>query len=258
MKFATMKQLWKNKAGAALLVAFLGWSGCRSFSSAPQSLNIVFIGDSITYGCLLKQPEKEAPPAHAVAYLQGMPGILSVRFMNCGNGGSRIDSFLPERADSAWPQVKQAADAFTNETGKLIFSIMIGANDSNVCTPAQYGANLALLVKALVSSYPASHIVIHHPLWYTKVPSTHPEVLEYYIPVIDAVVGTFGKSHPGRVHLGNVKGWEYFKANHETVCFREQRDNLPYYVHPNEIGAAILGQYWGEAIRMAVGPYPIK
>ncbi len=78
------------------------------------------------------------------------------------------------------------------------------------------------------------------------------EILKQYIPVIDALIGTFGQSHPGHVYLGDVKGWEYFEANHETICFKETRDSLPYFIHPNEIGAPILGQYWGEAIYTAL------
>ena len=178
----------------------------RNGSEVSLSLNIVFLGDSITFGYLLNNPENEAPPAHAVKFLQATPGISSVRFANCGKNGFRTDQFLPETPGSAWPQVKQASDSYTNGTGLLLFSIMLGANDSVVATPAQHGSNLTSLVNALLANYPDSCIVIHHPLWYTKVPSSHPDVLYQYIPVIDALVGTFGQRHPDRVHFGDIKG----------------------------------------------------
>ena len=233
---------------SAVLLGF----AAKASGADPQSLNIVFIGDSITYGYLLTAPAAEAPPVKAAAFLQGMPCFTNVCFTNCGRNTFRTDQFLPESPGSAWPQVKLAGDSYTNGPGLLLFSIMIGANDSVVATPAQYGSNLTALVNALLGSYPNSQIVIHHPLWYSKVPSTHPEILYQYIPVIDALVGTFGQSQPGRVLLGDIKGWDFFEKNHETICFRETRDSLPYYIHPNELGAPILGQYWAEAIYRAV------
>ena len=220
----------------------------RSWNEASQSLNIVFVGDSITFGYLLKNPENEAPPAHAVKFLQATPGISSVCFANCGKNGFRTDQFLPDTPDSAWPHVRLAADSFTNKQGRLLFSVMLGANDSVSIPPEQYGSNLTSLVSALLSNYPDAHIVIHHPLWYSKVPSTHPEILYQYIPVIHALVGTFGQSLPDRVHLGDIKGWDCFEKNHEALCFKETRDSLPYYIHPNVTGATILGQFWAEVI----------
>ena len=232
---------------AVLLVCAASVSG-----NDLRSLKIVFIGDSITYGYLLTAPAEEAPPARAAVFLQGMPCFTNVCFTNCGRNAFRTDQFLPESPGSAWPQVKLAGDSYANGPGLLLFSIMIGANDSVVATPAQYGSNLTALVNALLGSYPNSQIVIHHPLWYTKVPSTHPEILYQYIPVIDALVGTFGQSHPGRVHLGDIKGWDCFEKNHESICFKETRDSLPYYLHPNVTGATRLGQYWADAIYRAV------
>jgi len=217
-------------------------------ASVPRSLNIVFIGDSITYGYLLKQPESEAPPVHAVEFLKGMPGISSVRFVNCGRNGFRTDQFLPDRPNSAWPQVKQAADAFIKLPGSLVFSLMLGANDSVSLTPVQYGNNLSALVGALLEDYPRARIIIHYPLWYSKVQSSRPEVLENYIPVIDALVGTLRQKLSAQVQVGDVYGWAYFEKNHESACFKESRDHLPYYIHPNQQGAKTLGLYWGEAL----------
>ncbi|MDX9868952.1 MAG: SGNH/GDSL hydrolase family protein [Kiritimatiellia bacterium] len=248
----------KRTLATFLLAALSAMTGCVHLkkASVPRSLNIVFIGDSITYGYLLKQPESEAPPAHAAEFLKGKPGIASVRFANCGRNGFRADQFLPGRPNSAWPQVKQAADAFINLPGTLVFSLMVGANDSVSVTPAQYGKNLSALVGALSENYPRARIFIHHPLWYSKVPSTRPEVLATYLPVIDALVGTLRRERFVPVQVGDVSGWAYFEKNHESVCFRETRDHLPYYIHPNGQGAIALGQYWGEALYRGLVPQP--
>ncbi len=74
-------QMKKINLLASATVAFLGCAVC-SLRAIPQSLNIIFIGDSITYGYLLNQPESEAPPVHAATFLQGMPGISGIQISN--------------------------------------------------------------------------------------------------------------------------------------------------------------------------------
>ena len=46
-----------------------------SFSFAQQSINIVFIGNSITYGALHQQRELMAPPAQCARWLSQQEGI---------------------------------------------------------------------------------------------------------------------------------------------------------------------------------------
>lgn len=235
-------------------------AGCIVFrkDAAPQSLNIVFIGDSITSGYLMKDPVRDAPPVYAAAWLKGQSGITNVLFRNCGKPGYRTDQFLPDRLNSAWSEVKQAGESFRNVPGTLVFSVMLGANDSagyndtGIHPPERFKADLNALVKALCVSFPKAIIVIHHPTGYTKAPGTYPETLALYKSEIDSLVEEMAVTHPGRVFLGDVEAWAFFDGNRETHWFREMRENVPYHVHPNERGAAVIGQLWGEAIARAL------
>jgi len=244
----------------ALLSVLSGLTGCILFSKAPapKSLNIVFVGDSITSGYLMKTPARDAPPVCAAAWLNTQSGITNVLFRNCGKPGYRTDQFLPDRLNSAWGEVKQAGESFRNVPGTLVFSIMLGANDSaghndtGIHTPERFKSDMKILVEALRAFFPESVVVIHHPTGYTKAPGTYPENLALYKPIIDSLVEEAAGTHPGRVFLGDVKAGAFFDANRETHWFREKRGNVPYYVHPNERGAAVIGQLWGEAIARAV------
>lgn len=244
----------------ALLAVLSGLTGCILFpkAPAPKSLNIVFVGDSITSGYLMKTPVRDAPPVYAAAWLKGRPGITNVLFRNCGKPGYRTDQFLPDRLNSEWGEVKQAGESFRNVPGKLVFSIMLGTNDSaghndtGIHPPERFKSDMKILVEALCASFPESVVVIHHPTGYTKAPGTYPENLALYKPIIDSLVEKAAGTHPGRVFLGDVKAWSFFDRHRETHWFCEARGSVPYYVHPNERGAAAIGQLWGEAIARAV------
>ena len=235
-------------------------AGCIVFrkDAAPQNANIVFIGDSITSGYLMKFPERDAPPVRAAAWLNTQSGITNVFFRNCGKPGYRTDQFLPGRPNSAWNEVKRAGEFFQKIPGKLIFSVMLGANDSAGCNdtaihpPERFHADMKDLVEALCVSFPDSVIVIHHPTGYTKAPGTYPENLARYKGEIDSLVAEMGKPYPGRVFLGDVKAWAFFEENRATHWIRETRSGAPYYIHPNEQGAQVIGRLWGEAIARAI------
>ena len=96
------------------------------------NLNIVFVGNSITYGAGLENPTREAPPVKAAIYLTGQPFIGSVKYSNQGVSGSTTVDFLPE-TNTLFPKVKAAADKFKDEDwATLVFSIMLGTNDSAI------------------------------------------------------------------------------------------------------------------------------
>ena len=57
-----------------------------------QGVNIVYIGNSITQGALLKTPVTEAPPVLASQYIE-QATKQSVAFRNCGvSGTTTLDS----------------------------------------------------------------------------------------------------------------------------------------------------------------------
>ncbi|MDP4205527.1 MAG: SGNH/GDSL hydrolase family protein, partial [Bacteroidota bacterium] len=142
-----------------------------------QNLNIVFVGNSITYGAGLQNPETEAPPVHASAYLMKQPGIGKVNYSNQGRSGYTTVDFLP--SGDTFKFVEEAANSFQkNNDGLLIFSIILGTNDSAIkgplgspVSPDSYQQNLKTIADRLLKDYPECKIVFQHPLWYS--PNTY-------------------------------------------------------------------------------------
>ena len=152
-----------------------------SFSLAQRSANIVFIGNSITYGALHEQRDVTAPPVQYARWLCQREEIDTVYFRNCGRSGRTSYHFLPNEQD-----VIPAGDktffgdvvAKTRELVKahptlpLVFSIKIGTNDAverkhNAHTePEAYVTNLATIIDSLLTLWPDAHVVLKKPIWY--------------------------------------------------------------------------------------------
>jgi lysophospholipase L1-like esterase len=223
----------------------------------PINLDIVFIGDSIT------QPK--TPVESAAAYLKGSVGVGDVRVSNQGHSGHTTQDFLS--ADGRDAQgVKAAADAFVSPDRELVFSIMLGTNDS-ACqgpngapmAPATYRANLKLIVDRLLSVYPRAKAVFQYPVWYSTNTYNASRYLEEgqkrlrsYWPEIAALAAEYDVSHPGQIFEGSKAGWEYFEHNHLTDMRHENGQAGVFFLHPNDQGSQTLGKFWGEAIRRAV------
>ncbi|WP_138991009.1 GDSL-type esterase/lipase family protein [Larkinella sp. C7] len=234
-------------------------------SFPEQKLNIVFIGNSITAGAGLKDRQTEAPPVLATAYLKQQAGIQEVTFSNQGVGGFTTVDFLPATHKS-FPKVAQAAETFRKETGQLVFSIVLGTNDSAMqgpngapVSPESYRANLKTIADTLLKANPGCKLVIHHPIWYS--PTTYNrskylqeglDRLQTYFPEIDGLVADYVKTHPGQVRVGDTQGFNYFKTHYLTDFQHENGQQGTFFLHPNAKGAATLGLFWGEAIRKAV------
>lgn len=240
--------------------------GSESAPPVSQKLNIVFIGNSITAGAGLQDRQTEAPPVLATAYLKQQAGIDQVAFSNQGVSGYTTVDFLPETA-KAFGKVTQAADAFKNDpAGRLVFSIVLGTNDSAIqgpngspVAPASYRGNLKTIADRLLTDYPGCQLVIHHPIWYS--PTTYNrskylqeglDRLQSYFPEIDALVAAYGTTYPGQVYVGDTQGFNYFKTHYLTDFQHENGQQGTFYLHPNKKGSATLGLFWAEAIRKAV------
>lgn len=223
----------------------------------PVKLDVVFIGDSIT------QPQ--TPVEAAAAYLRSCPGVGEVRVSNQGHSGHTTLHFLnPAELDG--PGVKKAADGFVAADRDLVFSIMLGTNDSacqgTLGAPVSketYKANLKTIAEWLLAAYPHAKVVIQYPLWYSA--STHNSArylaegqqrLKSYGPEIADLVGEYDAKRPGQVFEGSRLGWDYFERNHETEMKHENGQQGVFFLHPNEKGSQTLGKFWGEAIRRAV------
>jgi lysophospholipase L1-like esterase len=223
---------------------------------------VVYIGDSITAGAGITDAGAY-PTAISDDALQAT-GFDAMRSSNQGHSGFTTVDFLPG-ADT-FAKVEQAADEFKKTQGILVFSIMLGTNDSAIqgtngapVSKEKYYQNLKEIVDRLLKDYPGCKIVIHHPLWYS--PNTYNgakylqeglDRLQSYFPQIDKLVESYDQTAKGRVFLGDTDGFEYFKKNHQTCLQPENGHQGTFYLHPNDTGAKALGQFWAKAIRTAV------
>jgi len=247
-----------QKRGSWLAACFAGLVFCAGVATGkPIDLDVVFIGDSIT------QPK--TPVEAAAAYLKGCAGVGDVRISNQGHSGHTTQHFLPPGGPDL-PGVKQAADGFASPDRELVFSVMLGTNDSACqgplgapASPATYRANLSALVDRLLTDYPRARVVLQYPIWYST--NTYNSArylaegqarLRSYWPEIAALVATCDAARPGQVFEGSQLGWDYFERNHATDMRHENGKAGVFFLHPNEQGSKVLGQFWGEAIRRAV------
>ncbi len=232
---------------------------CAFIIKDKQKVNIVFIGDSITAG--VRHPEEISPGRYAGEYLQQQSVFAQVQVANQGVSGFTTLNFLP--GQPAFANVKAAADAFyADKQAALIFSIMLGTNDSAVkgptgapVAPSAYRANLKAIADALFAAYPGCKVMINYPIWYSE--NTHNtstymkegqlRVLQYK-KQIDTLVALYKHEKNKRLFIGDKDAYDYFKQ-HPTTDFKPE--NGPYgvfYLHPNEKGDRALGAFWAKAI----------
>jgi len=247
----------------ALLVALTAQAQDRSF-------NVVFIGNSITYGALHKQREQTAPPVQCARWLSGQEGIDTVYFSNCGRSGKTTYHFLPNAADVIPAGDKTYFADVVADTWKLVkahpalplvFSIMLGTNDSverkhnSHTTPDDYVKNLCAIIDSLLTLWPDAHVVLNKPIWYypdyvTKGGSVaSKKSLKLLDTYYDCFAKVVARCKAGHVHVGDRDAYEYFKNHYKTDISEEQdARGKSYWLHPNETGAKQLAAFWGEVI----------
>lgn len=226
-----------------------------------KNLNIVYIGDSITQGVQLDNPDKEAPPATATVWLRKQKGLGKVEFSNQGVSGFTTVDFLPS-TNTVFPKADKAALALNSEDAVLVFFIMLGTNDSAITgpngapvSPEKYHDNLKIIIDSLSQHFPESKFVIQKPIWYS--PNTYNgsmylqeglSRLQSYFPQIEKLVSEYKSANPGHVFTTDTKAFDYFSQHYSTDLIPEQGHEGIFYLHPNSKGAVMLGQFWGEAI----------
>ena len=241
---------------------------CVSMSvSAQKKLNVVFVGNSITQGALLENPEQEAPPVRTGIWLGNQTGISEVNISNQGMSGKTTVDFLPA-SKSYFPKVKEAmAELQQKHPGAVsLFSIMLGTNDSAntktngapVSAP-QYYTNMKVIIDELMEAFPNALIVLHYPIWYS--PNTYNGAqylasglkrLTSYYPCLQELVDYYAEKCRGKVFLGDTEATAYFETHYQTELRPEQGYAGIFYLHPNKQGAESLATFWGKAIYKAV------
>ena len=252
----------KNTACLLLLALISAFTAiAKPADTTRHDLNIVLIGNSITHGGGLPDWKTQAPPNETCAWLRQQKGVGKVDFTNQGRSGHTTVDFLPATAKD-FPEVLAAASAFSNKNAQLVFSIILGTNDSAVQGPngapvskENYQANLQAIVDELFKNFPTCKVIIQQPTWYS--PNTHNRAtymqegltrLQSYFPKIKAVVKSYTTTHPHQVFLGDTKAFDFFKKHAEQYLQHENGQDGIFYLHPNQEGAVILGDFWAKAI----------
>lgn len=225
--------------------------------------NIVYIGNSITYGALHKDRIKTAPPITTSAMVGKALGV-EVEFRNCARSGATTCDFLPEGGRD-WPKVAQAMKEFKSKSDAgeaIIFSIMLGTNDSAIdgtttgspVSRADYKQNLKKIIEACREVCPNAIFVLHRPIWYS--PNTYNGTMylaaglkrvSRYIDELVALANEFDY-----IYLGDVDGFGFFEKNYKRFHVPEKGNAGTFYLHPNEKGAKHLSKFWSEAIVKAI------
>ena len=218
-----------------LLLVLLILTSSSQLIAQNKNLNIVYIGDSITAGGQLSDPATEAPPATASDWLRKQKDIGTVKFSNQGVSGFTTVDFLPS-THTVFANIDKAAKAFDDKQATLIFSIMLGTNDSACDGPNgspvsadQYHDNLKTIIDSLLTGFPECKIIIQRPTWYS--PNTYNSArylqegltrLQSYFPQVDKLIAEYSVSNPKHVFASGEEAFQYFKANYLTDSNPEQ------------------------------------
>ena len=219
-----------------------------------ECINLVFIGNSITYGATLSNPSTQAPPIICQRLVKEATGI-ETNVYNGGHSGITTWGYLPGRADFTYATI--AANAFTkNNGGRIYFSIMLGTNDSAITgtegapvSTDTYRDNMKKIIDELIRRFPTCRILVNYPIWYS--PNTHNgsryleegmNRLHSYYPVIDALVAQYEQ-----VFAGDRSVWEYFETN-QNLFTAENGNSGVFYLHPNAEGAVKLAEIWTKSL----------
>ncbi|MBS1530286.1 MAG: lipolytic protein G-D-S-L family [Bacteroidetes bacterium] len=231
-----------------------------SVTAQNKDVHLIYIGDSITQGVQLDDPANNAPPAMATTYLRNLYTAGHIDFSNQGHSGYTTLDFLP--GTDAFKQVETAATGLAAKPGMLVFSIMLGTNDSAITgphgspvSPDNYYANLKTMIDALLKDYSGCKIIINHPTWYS--PNTYNgaqylqeglDRLQSYFPEIQKLADSYAASNKGRVLIGDTRAFSSFRETYLATLIPENGHRGTFYLHPNQGGAKLLGGLWAKAI----------
>ena len=270
VKFLVKKTMGNRRAGGSdkngillCLGRFQVYQAVKTVVKEPKNqepvdpkanINLVFIGNSITYGATLPNPTTQAPPIICRQLVEAATKVPT-QVYNGGHSGITTWGYLPGRLD--FTLATKAARTFVkNNGGLLYFSIMLGTNDSAITGPEgspvsieTYKDNMKKILDELVERFPDCRILLNYPIWYS--PNTHNgarylqeglDRLHSYYPVIDELVAAYDQ-----VYAGDRGVWEFFEDNKELFT-SEPGNSGTFYLHPNEQGAIRLAEIWTKSL----------
>ncbi|MBR0050158.1 MAG: SGNH/GDSL hydrolase family protein [Prevotella sp.] len=252
------------------LLITLSFAIYLSLGFAQRSANIVFIGNSITYGALHEQREQTAPPTQCARWLCQQEEIDTVYYRNCGRSGRTTYHFLPNANDVVPAGEKTYFGDVVSKTRELVkahptlpllFSFMLGTNDAverkhNAHTePDAYVRNLTVVIDSLLRLWPDAHVVLNRPIYNTSDYVTKNgsvaskkslKLMNTYYELLPKVAE---QCKPGHVHVGDADAYAYFEQHYRADAFEEKdARGRSYWLHPNEKGAEALAAFWGKAL----------
>lgn len=260
VKFLVKKTYANRRQSAGGLLLSLGrFQIYEAYEGEPDpidptaNINLLFIGNSITYGATLSDPSTQAPPVVCRDLIQAATEV-SVNVYNGGHSGITTFGYMPGRDD--FTRILASANVFKKNGGKIYISIMLGTNDSACTTtegapvaPATYDENMRTIINKLLEEIPECKIIVNYPIWYS--PSTYNgakylqeglDRLHSYYPVLDGICAQYDQ-----VYAGNRGVWEYFENN--FALFTRENGNAGYfYLHPNQTGAQRLAEIWAREL----------
>lgn len=204
------------------------------------TLNLGFIGDSITYGYGLTAGQDPATQAGIVLAKTYKNRAVTVN--NQGRSGTYTTDWMPGSS-----YLNTARTAFA-AAGVTHVHLALGVNDATAAysnlDAATYSSNLSAIIGVLVGD--GYKVILPYPTFVADgrggLGSDISKItrLVSYFPVIDALInGT-------TVLRGDVMAYDYFMPTWTS----EYADD----VHPNATGAVSLGTMWARAINLAIYP----
>jgi lysophospholipase L1-like esterase len=243
-----------------LLIALFALSYQTQAANKIKTCNVIYIGNSITAGAGHKESLKSAPPVISAQILEKKLG-KDVNFRNCGRSGATTLDFVPSH-NRDFKRVEKAIKEIQDISQEpIIFSIMLGTNDSAStrcygapASNAQYKKNLMDLISRLRKMAPGAIFVLQRPIWYS--PNTYngamyltaglKRVTDYANVLLELA------QQEKDVFVGDYEAFDFFKQHYRKYMFAENGNAGVFYLHPNTDGAKKLAKHWAQAIARAV------
>ena len=238
------------------LLVMLSMACAVMAQSRKATCNLIYIGDSITEGVLHADKSQTAPPVLSAAMVGKMLS-RDINFRNCGRSGATTVDFLPSEQRDFVRVEKAIKDIQSLSYEPIIFSILLGTNDSANFGPKgspvsneDYERNLMTLINRIRALCPNALFVLQRPIWYS--PNTHNNSQylvagqKRMVAYSDVLIDMASKN--ADIYLGDNEAFDYFQTKHRKYMFAEDGKAGTFYLHPNEAGAKKLARFWSEAI----------